>query len=427
MRTDTSIYRISEIGEVVGGGTPSTSNNDYWGGEIPWISPKDLTGYNSVYISHGESYITEKGLNKSGTRLLPQNTVLFSSRAPIGYIALAANPICTNQGFKSIVCDETKVWPLFLYYYLKANLPYIKLFGTGATFPEISGSSMKKIKLEFFKDVAYQKKVADVLFTYDALLEKNNKRIELLEKLANSIYKEWFIRFRFPGHEKYEMVSSKLGNVPSSFAITNMSSVFDYYIGGGWGNDDYSDEYPVEASVIRGADFPGAWRFDVSSCPRRYHKVSNYKSRQLVDGDIVMEISGGTSEQPVGRTVLVTQDMIDRFQNKKVICASFCKLIRLKKKVISPYYFYFWMHYLYDTRIIDRFQLQSTGIINFKFESFLKKGLVIIPPKEIMTAFDAQIVPIFKAMNQYARQNELLSHQRDMLLPRLMSGKLEVK
>ncbi|MBP5398768.1 MAG: restriction endonuclease subunit S [Bacteroidales bacterium] len=423
---ETIIKRISELGEVVGGGTPSTAIDEYWNGDIPWISPKDLTGYTAVYIANGESFITSKGLNKSGTRLLPKNTVLFSSRAPIGYIALAANPICTNQGFKSIVCNEDIVNPLFLYYYLKANLSYIRLFGTGATFPEISGSAMRKIKLQVFKDVRYQKRVADILFQFDALIENNNTRIGLMEKMARGLYKEWFVRFRYPGHEKDSLVASKLGKTPSSFDLAQMNEVFDYYIGGGWGNDIPSEDYPVEASVIRGADFPGVWRYDVSSCPVRYHKASNYKSRKLEDGDIVMEISGGTAEQPVGRTVLVTQDMIDRFKDGTVICASFCKLIRLKKKKISPYYFYFWMHYLYDTRIIDRFQLQSTGIINFKFESFLRKGLVMLPPKTVMDAFDNEVAPIFKEMNVLAQQNDLLIKQRDLLLPRLMSGKLEV-
>ena len=140
-----------------------------------------------------------------------------------------------------------------------------------------------------------------------------------------------------------------------------------------------------------------------------------------------MEISGGTSEQPVGRTILVTQELIDRFKDGKVICASFCKLIRLNKAVVSPYFFYYWMQYLYDTRIIDRFQLQSTGIINFKFEAFLRKGLVMLPPMEIMQQFDNYIIPIFKEINTLATQNEILAKQRDLLLPRLMSGKLKVK
>ena len=185
-----------------------------------------------------------------------------------------------------------------------------------------------------------------------------------------------------------------------------MDSVFEDYIGGGWGNDDESEDFPISACVIRGADFPNVWHYDVSTCPRRYHKKNNYKARQLQDGDIVMEISGGTSEQPVGRTVLVTQDMIDRFEGGRVICASFCKMIRLKKEIISPYFFYFWMHYLYDTRIIDRFQLQSTGIINFKFEPFLRKGIVMLPPKELMQSFEDKINPIFKEINQLAIQNE---------------------
>ena len=218
--------RISEIGTVVGGGTPSTKNPDYWGGDIPWISPKDLTDYKSVYISKGENFLTEKGL-KSGTRLLPKNTLLFSSRAPIGYVALAANPICTNQGFKSIVCDEKQVVPLYLYYYMKANLDYIKLFGTGATFPEISGKTMGKIKVEIFKSLDVQHRIASILSTYDSLIENNAKRIRLLEKMAENLYKEWFVRFRFPGHENVEMENG----LPKGWKIVNLFDVADVTYG----------------------------------------------------------------------------------------------------------------------------------------------------------------------------------------------------
>ena len=422
---ETTTYKISDIGEVVGGGTPSTANSDFWGGDIPWISPKDLTGYKSVYISHGESFLTKTGL-KSGTRLLPKGTVLFSSRAPIGYVAIASNPICTNQGFKSIICNKEIINPLFLYYYIKGNLDYIKLFGTGATFPEISGAAMRKIKVQI-PTLPTQQKIASILSSYDRLIENNTRRIRLLEQMAENLYKEWFVRFRFPEHEKVEMVKSKYGRIPSNFNIIQMQDVFDYYVGGGWGEENMSNDFSEEASVIRGADFPKVCQYDISTCPRRFHKKSNYRSRQLEDGDIVMEISGGTSEQPVGRTILVTQSLIDRFDNGKVICASFCKLIRLRKNVISPFFFYYWMKFLYDTRIINRFQLQSTGIINFKFEPFLRKGDVMLPPTNVMNSFESHVVPIHKEMNKLAQQNQLLTRQRDLLLPRLMSGKLEVK
>ena len=143
-----------------------------------------------------------------------------------------------------------------------------------------------------------------------------------------------------------------------------------------------------------------------------------------MENDIVLEVSGGTAEQPVGRTVLIDQDIIDRLGGH-VICASFCKLIRLNK-TINPLYFYYWMQFMYDTRIIDRFQLQSTGIINFKFEYFLRKGTVVVPPKELMDKFANTIKPFRDEKLLLAKKNEKLIAQKNLLLPRLMSGKLTV-
>lgn len=417
-------YRIFEIGEVVGGGTPSTNNPDYWNGSIPWITPNDLTGYSSVYISNGKNYITELGL-RSGTKLLPAGALLFTSRAPIGYIAIANNPICTNQGFKSIICND-KCNNLYLYYYLKQNLPYIKLFGTGATFPEISGNVMKKIKINIIADIKYQKSIATILSVYDDLIENNNKRIQILEQMAQELYKEWFVRFRFPGHEKVKYKDTCFGKIPDMFSLVKMQDVFEYYIGGGWGNEDSSDKFPVGAYVIRGTDFSRVIKGDISTLPFRYHKNSNYKSRQLKPYDIIIEISGGTSEQPVGRAIFITNNILNRLGNK-AICASFCKLIRLQTNKISPMYFHYWMKYLYDTRFIDRFQLQSTGIINFKFEYFLRKGDVLLPSQEIMKNFECAIRPLHDQIDLLATINANLAKQRDLLLPRLMSGKLEIK
>ena len=105
---------LSAIGTIVGGATPSTKESSFWDGVVPWLSPKDLTGYHFRYIKRGERNISQKGLDSCSAQLLPAGTVLFSSRAPIGYIAIAANPICTNQGFKSVIPKQS-VDPLFLY------------------------------------------------------------------------------------------------------------------------------------------------------------------------------------------------------------------------------------------------------------------------------------------------------------------------
>ena len=385
-----------------------------------WTSGKPISPSNGVIPIYGSNGI----IGYTETAKYENKIILGRVGAYCGSVMYCSGKFNATDNTLITTCDTSKIVYVFAYYLLK--LYNLNNFAGGAAQPLITQSILKRLKCDI-PDVSTQLRVISILLAYDNLIENNNKRIRLLEQMAENLYKEWFVRFRFPGHEKAEFESSKLGKLPSSFRVTYMGEVFDEYIGGGWGNDDLSEDFPVEASVIRGADFPKVWQYDVSTCPRRYHKANNYKSRQLKDGDIVMEISGGTSEQPVGRTVLVTQDMINRFNDGKVICASFCKMIRLKKEIISPYFFYYWMHYLYDTRIIDRYQLQSTGIFNFKFESFMKKGALMIPPKELQEAFDKQIIPIFKEINQFAIQIESLSRQRDLLLPRLMSGKLEVK
>lgn len=119
MKNYWKLVKIGDIGEVVGGGTPSTKCSDYYGGDIPWITPKDLSNFRNRYISRGERMISKLGLENSSARMLPPFSVLFTSRAPIGYIAIAKNELCTNQGFKSIIPDPKKCNALFLYYLLK--------------------------------------------------------------------------------------------------------------------------------------------------------------------------------------------------------------------------------------------------------------------------------------------------------------------
>ena len=115
-------YTISEIGEIVSGATPKTTVSANFGGDIPWITPADLSGYSKKYISHGARNLTMQGYNSCSAQLMPPGSVLLSSRAPIGYVAIAKNKICTNQGFKSIVPKEI-IDSEFLYYQLKYVLP----------------------------------------------------------------------------------------------------------------------------------------------------------------------------------------------------------------------------------------------------------------------------------------------------------------
>lgn len=175
------LKHVSEIGDIIGGGTPSTDNEEYWNGNIPWLSPADLTDYQGVYIDKGANNITELGLAKSSAKMMPKDTVLLSSRAPIGYVALAKNDICTNQGFKSIVCNQSIMKPSYLYLYFKLNKSYLQSFASGATFPELSGSMVKKLKV-LVPDISLLEKFdtfAKKLFEKtDVLLTQNQNLIK---------------------------------------------------------------------------------------------------------------------------------------------------------------------------------------------------------------------------------------------------------
>ena len=169
------IYKLSEIGQVIGGATPSTKVASNYDGDIAWITPKDLSLLSGRYIYKGERSITEAGYKSCSCQMLPAGSILFSSRAPIGYIAIAGNELCTNQGFKSVVPNTEIVNSHFLYYLLSYEKNRIAEMGSGTTFMEISGNVMKNIEVKL-PHLSIQNKIAEILTSLDEKIE-NNQRI----------------------------------------------------------------------------------------------------------------------------------------------------------------------------------------------------------------------------------------------------------
>jgi len=161
-----SWVKLGDVGEVVAGGTPSTKIPEYFDGKIAWITPADLTGYRQKYISQGRKSISEEGLKNSSARIIPKGSILFSSRAPIGYVAIASNELCTNQGFKNLIPNK-KVDSEFVYYYLKSAKQLAEKNASGTTFKEISSTNFKQLPFPL-PPLPEQKKIVEkieVLFS----------------------------------------------------------------------------------------------------------------------------------------------------------------------------------------------------------------------------------------------------------------------
>ena len=176
------ICSLSEVGTIVSGATPRTAEEDNFGGNIPWITPADLSGYSAKYISHGARSLTEKGYNSCATQLMPEGTVLFFSCFPIGYVAIASNPICTNQGFKSIIPNKS-ILSEYLYYQLKYLKKHIQDLGSGTTFKEISAKKLSTVQV-VVPSISEQRRIVAQI---EELFSELDAGVETLQKIKQQL------------------------------------------------------------------------------------------------------------------------------------------------------------------------------------------------------------------------------------------------
>ncbi len=198
-----------------------------------------------------------------------------------------------------------------------------------------------------------------------------------------------------------------------------------FYIGGGWGEETENDSFSERAYVIRGTDFDAAARGSVGSVPCRWHKPSNLKKRGLRAGDICLEVSGGSYDQPVGRVSRISDYTLSWF-DAPVMCASFCKLVRPDEAKVDPFYLFLILDLAYQQRIVERYQVQSTGIRNFQFEFFLDDFSVPLPERGEQEEIVRGIGSFDVRIEAQGRLNECLREVRDRLLPRVVAGMLEL-
>lgn len=421
-------YKLGEIAEIVGGGTPSTKEESYYGGNISWLTPRDLTGYTNKYISKGERSITKEGLANSSAKIVPKNSILLTSRAPIGYLAIADNEACTNQGFKSLVVNSTKADFNFVFYLLKANMETIKSFGTGTTFAEISASVVRNLKFSF-PSLPTQTAIAEILSSLDDKIELNNQINKDLEALAQALFKQWFIDFEFPNEngEPYrssggEMVDSELGEIPKGWNVGVLEDVIAFSNGYAFNSRELLDKDKGDCfHVFKMGHIKKGGGLNANGTKSYFERSKTDKIKKYIlrVGDLLMcmtDMKGNVAL--LGHTALMNE-------NDKYIVNQRVGLLRPNNNICIDYPYLYILTNSNDF-IEDLRSRANSGVQVNLSTSEIKNSKIIIPPKDINLAFDIVVKSFFNDIFNMTKENDELIKLRDTLLPKLISGELEV-
>ena len=394
--------KISECAEIICGGTPSTSKMEYWDGNIPWITPKDLSNYNSMYISKGNRNISELGLKNSSAKLLPKNTILLTTRAPIGYIAIAKNELSTNQGFKSLIMKDGNI-PEFFYYLLKYNMDSIKNLGNGTTFMEVNSTSLKKLELNI-PPLEEQKKIASILSSLDDKIELNNRMNKILEETAQTIFKEWFVNFNFPNEEGKpykdsggKMIESELGAIPEGWEITNLDYIVKVIKG----------KKPKEISSKK-TDLLSSQYLTIDCYNNSNIEYTEYIEKMYVNKlDIIMVMDGASSGK--------------LFYGKNGILSSTMSKFEIEDSNLNEIVFFFLKN------LENEIMYHTTGsAIPHANKQFILNKKIVLPPQNMFHIINNLKEIRYKIIINN-EENQKLASIRDTILPKLMSGEIHIK
>lgn len=400
--TEWKVVKLSDLGTIVGGATPSTSREDYYNGTIPWLTPKDLAGYSNRYISSGERSITQAGLDSCSAKLMPKNTVLFSSRAPIGYVAIAENDICTNQGFKSIVPNENTDY-LFLYYLLKFNKNMIEALGSGTTFKEVSGATMRKIEVRVPTSIEVQRKIARILDSIDSKIENNRRINDNLEQQAQILYKSYFMDFiPYDGKMPTNWKNVSLGDVCSKITDGSHYSPVDVP------NAQYR-MYSVKDM--------GTYGFNTSACKH----ISEEEFRKMQQSDCVPKVN----DILVAKDGSYLKEIFICSEEKNDAILSSIAIFRPDINVVLPEILLYFLKQPSVREDVCSNYVSGSALPRIVLKDF-KKYRFILPPLEEQWKIGDILHSIRMQIKVNVDQNYKLFMLRESLLYKLMSGELDI-
>ena len=407
------VKTIKDLGKVVTGKTPSKENDEFYNdGELPFISPKDLD-WNSYYVYDTQTKVTDKAYESQKNQRVPKNSVFYTSLSfAIGKIGIASRESLTNQQIHSIVVNDKHDYK-FVYYLLQQYRPYIFCFNSGIDTPIVPKSVFEKINV-VVPDLEVQKKIAATLSVYDDLIENNKKRIQILENMAEELYKEWFVRFRFPNYENTEFEKG----IPKDWRSINSGEFIDVVKGKSYTSPEIHDEFVDESLPfinLKNFNRGGGYRRN----GLKFYTGKYANNQKTYQDDIVMAVTDMTQDRAVVGRVARVPKLNFEFAIISLDC------VKLVPKIYSSTFTYCYFKYSGFSEYIKEFA-NGANVLHLS-PNQIGKQKILIPPKQLVDSFEDIVVPIYSELNILEESNEKLEIMRNNLLPRLISGKLLVE
>ena len=423
-------YKLGEIGKIITGTTPQTKNPENYGGFMLFVTPTDFDAYNKT-INNSIRSISEIAVKKLKNRIIPKDSVIVTCiGSQMGKVAINKKDCLTNKQINSIIPNKG-FDSNFIYYTLKSMQDYLRNLATGgSTMPIINKSSFENITISV-PDYPTQTAIASILSSLDEKIELNNAINRNLEALAQALFKQWFVDFNFPvdeygnfsplsgemseGQRGYkdsggEMVESELGMIPKGWNIQSLSSTFDFLEGPGLRNWQYKDEGMPFINIRLIQD--GNLKVDNASCISFDEFNKKYRHFELREYDFVISTSG-----TLGKSAIVRKSHLPIMLNTSVI--RFRPLINNSRC--------FMYQYLQSKAFLKELVSQASGSVQLNFGPMhIKRINLIVPNEKTLRLFERISSNIYEKILINREENNYLSKIRDTLLPKLISGELEV-
>jgi type I restriction enzyme S subunit len=404
MRINLRELRIGDLGKVVTGKTPSSSKPEMFGHTYPFITPSDMNGRDRHIQT--ERFLSAVGAQAQSRLILPPRSVcVVCIGATIGKLCMVDRPSFSNQQINAVIVDEDEFDPFFVYHLLTPLGDELKATAGGAATPIINKTAFSEIKVKV-PPLAIQRRIAGILSAYDDLIENGQRRIGVLERMSRGLYREWFMKFRFPGHESVPLVASPLGDIPQGWEVKKLGEVADAVNRGiSPTYDENGDSLVINQKCIRDQ------RINLEPARRQTKPLPPDKVVRF--GDVLINSTGvGT----LGRVAQVYQDF------GKCSVDTHVTIVRAKAD-IDVDFFGCCLHSEQET--FERLGVGATGQTELS-RTAIATIEICIPPDELQKLFGRIVRATRTSVINLTNQIQNLRRTRDLLLPRLLSCELAI-